>query len=531
MRRFVLVLILVSLGRVVYSQSIPQTPEHLRFCDIDLTINSGAREYIDNFIAKLHKSETYFASMVEKANTFLPIVEEAFRNEKVPDDLKYIVIQESAFNGKAVSKSGAVGYWQMKDASAREVGLVIDKYMDERKHIYRSSVGAARYFFRINRDFDNWVYAVLGYNRGPVGAKAFIDEKNFGKKHLLITAKTHWYVLKAIAYKVAFQDEVGKQPAKVQLQAFATGGESSVPKLIKERGIDKATLELYNPWIKGNTLPKGQNLIYYAPGTGSVVAAVEPVEEKPAPKEEPRSNRNPRRFDYLERDSDPDYGTYYAILKAGESLPEAAIRTGHKTAKIRELNGFKMSDRLQGGAFIMLKPAKKMRYHIVRPGDTWQIIAGKYNLDYKKLMKQNRTRELGAKLHPGQKVYLKGKKPAGEKIIILDTGQLKPRKEDRKPEKPAHSTNNSLQPGEEHGSPSRQRDPDHGGWKVESGSNSTAVSGNRPKPGKGKFHTVQAGETLWRISQNYGVTPEDLRKWNRLNGNEIYVGQRLKVGK
>lgn len=539
---FVLLALLVSSVAPLRAQTIPKTPEHLDFCGIELTINSGARKYIDDFIAKLHRSETYFASLVDKANTYMPIVEEAFKVEKVPDDLKYIAIQESSFNGSAVSKSGAVGYWQMKSASAREVGLVVDKYMDERKHIYRSSVGAARYFFRINRDFDNWVYAAIGYNRGPVGALAFIDKKNYGKKTLLITAKTHWYALKAIAYKIAFQDELGKSQPSIKLQAFATGGESSVNRLASARGIDKETLKKFNPWIKGSSLPQGQNLIYYAPGKGSEILSSNPIvgsssssstndSGKPDPNNtvasssgnnsmDSRPARNSRRYQYLERNSDPDYGKYYAILKPGETLPEIAVPTNNKTSKIREYNNFRMSERPGAGTFVMLKPNKKMRFHIVRPGDTWQIIAGKYNLDFKKLMKQNRSKQLGGTLKVGQKIYLKGKKPNGEKVILLDTGQfMQPKSPVTKPltgkevKQKSHqaNTNHQSAPPKRNTKKANQKD------KVDS------------SPGTRKYHTVKTGETLWRISQDYKVPLDNLRKWNRLKGNEIYPGQKLRV--
>lgn len=42
-------------------------------------------------------------------------------------------------------------------------------------------------------------------------------------------------------------------------------------------------------------------------------------------------------------------------------------------------------------------------------------------------------------------------------------------------------------------------------------------------------HTVEAGETLFRISRMYDVSIEDLRRWNNLSGNQIQVGQRLIV--
>jgi len=43
------------------------------------------------------------------------------------------------------------------------------------------------------------------------------------------------------------------------------------------------------------------------------------------------------------------------------------------------------------------------------------------------------------------------------------------------------------------------------------------------------YHTVQPGETLYRIHINYQVPIEKLRKLNRLKGNYIKIGQKLRV--
>ncbi len=44
---------------------------------------------------------------------------------------------------------------------------------------------------------------------------------------------------------------------------------------------------------------------------------------------------------------------------------------------------------------------------------------------------------------------------------------------------------------------------------------------------KHKIHIVKQGETLYRISRQYGVTIEDIMKVNKLRSTTIYVGQRL----
>ena len=34
-------------------------------------------------------------------------------------------------------------------------------------------------------------------------------------------------------------------------------------------------------------------------------------------------------------------------------------------------------------------------------------------------------------------------------------------------------------------------------------------------------HKVESGETIYRISKKYGVTPEEIQQWNHLSGNKI----------
>ncbi|MEF9936693.1 LysM peptidoglycan-binding domain-containing protein, partial [Carnobacterium sp.] len=42
-------------------------------------------------------------------------------------------------------------------------------------------------------------------------------------------------------------------------------------------------------------------------------------------------------------------------------------------------------------------------------------------------------------------------------------------------------------------------------------------------------HKVQKGETAWRIAKNYGITIADLKEWNDMESDTVYVGQIIKV--
>jgi flagellum-specific peptidoglycan hydrolase FlgJ/LysM repeat protein len=46
-----------------------------------------------------------------------------------------------------------------------------------------------------------------------------------------------------------------------------------------------------------------------------------------------------------------------------------------------------------------------------------------------------------------------------------------------------------------------------------------------------KTYTVKSGDTLWGISQKYGVSINQLMQWNNISGSLIFVGQRLIVSK
>lgn len=43
------------------------------------------------------------------------------------------------------------------------------------------------------------------------------------------------------------------------------------------------------------------------------------------------------------------------------------------------------------------------------------------------------------------------------------------------------------------------------------------------------FYTVQSGDTLWKISQNNQVSLSDLKAWNQLTSDTIYVNQKLSL--
>jgi len=231
MKNTFLVSVLLCLGFGSMAQTIPQVPSKMEFAGISLHIHRSAQKKIQESVDALRKSDTYFQKYVNRANLYFPIIEEVFRKEHFPDDIKYLILQESSINPNAVSSSNAVGYWQFKEASATEVGLRVDRNIDERKNIVASSKGAARYIKKNNLKLDNWVYAVIAYNVGPGGVQKFFSEKYKGAKKMDIDGSTHWYFLKLLAHIIAYQDEVGKEQHQKKLIVYTEGTGESIKKI------------------------------------------------------------------------------------------------------------------------------------------------------------------------------------------------------------------------------------------------------------------------------------------------------------
>jgi len=62
----------------------------------------------------------------------------------------------------------------------------------------------------------------------------------------------------------------------------------------------------------------------------------------------------------------------------------------------------------------------------------------------------------------------------------------------------------------------------------------SAAAGTAPAPHQGvsgvRFHTVRSGDSLWGVSQRYGVTINELRRWNDLSEDDVLkVGVRLRL--
>jgi len=247
----------------IHAQTL-QVPHKMNFAGMSLTIHDDARAEIQKDVDALTRSPKYFNIKVERARSYFPIIEAIFKEEKVPDDLKYLVLQESALIPDAVSTSNAVGYWQFKEATARDFGLLVNSTVDDRMNIASATRGAARYFKKSNSYFNNWLLVIQSYQMGIGGTMRSIGEKYNGLRHMDVTSETYWYIKKFLAHKIAFENSWSGIP-QIVLTTVAINAETTLEDLARKRGVPLERLMEYNKWAKTGIIPGDREYVVVFP--------------------------------------------------------------------------------------------------------------------------------------------------------------------------------------------------------------------------------------------------------------------------
>ena len=188
---------------------------------IKLPYNETVKNYM---VLYAEKMPTRMGQILGLAQYYMPIFEEAFRKYDLPLELKYMAIIESALNPVAVSRVGATGMWQFMHSTARNYGLRIDSYIDDRMDPVASVDAAARYLRDAYRIFGDWSLAISSYNCGSGNVNKAIKRsgrRDFWSIYPYLPRETRGYVPAMVGamYAVNYAKEYGLEPAPVQIPA------------------------------------------------------------------------------------------------------------------------------------------------------------------------------------------------------------------------------------------------------------------------------------------------------------------------
>ena len=229
------------------------------------------QERLDREMVTNMNYHTNTTLVIKRANKVFPIIEPILKKNGIPDDFKYLAVIESSLVN-AVSPAGARGVWQFMPATAKEKGLEVNDYVDERYDLEKSTQAACDYLLEAKAKFGNWTSAAASYNGGMAGISRRLEEQQVSSFYdLLLTEETSRYVFRILALK-----EIMKNPSKYGFDIpqemlytnFPTKTievDSTINDLAsfaKAQGINYKLLKYYNPWMRDSKLVNKSGKVY-----------------------------------------------------------------------------------------------------------------------------------------------------------------------------------------------------------------------------------------------------------------------------
>jgi membrane-bound lytic murein transglycosylase D len=218
---------------------------------------------------------TYWQSngllLLKRANKYFPILEPLLRKYGLPDDFKFLALAESGFSDET-SSAGAAGIWHFMKATGREYGLEINKNVDERYNIEKSTKVAAEYLKNAKDRFGSWTLAAAAYNAGKYGIARRLETQKVSTYYdAKLANETERYVFRILALK-----EIIKNPEKYGFvfekedlytikKTYTIKVDTAINNIAsfaKGFNINYKELKIHNPWLRENKLNNKSRKVY-----------------------------------------------------------------------------------------------------------------------------------------------------------------------------------------------------------------------------------------------------------------------------
>lgn len=342
----------------VYISMLDRLPSAIR-----MSYNSLIREAIELY---LYKRRSLLSSILSLGDLYFPEIEMALDRNKLPLELKYIAVVESSLNPSAISPMGAAGLWQFMLPTGRIYGLTINSLVDERLDPIKSTEAACKLFKELYKIYNDWFLVMAAYNCGPGNVNKAIrraggKKTTFWNVYPYLPKETQRYVPLFIGayFSMYYHKEMGVQRRELG-RPLATDYYSiskiiSFDKLSQLSGVSRELIAAYNPHFRRGIIP------------GNIT---------------PYMVRLP--ISGVMRLANSD------TLSASKELMIEVAKTEQR-------------------AISNTSPGKSLRvkYHIVKKGQTLSVIARQHRVSVKQLQQWNGLRS--TKLRPGQRLIVSKK--------------------------------------------------------------------------------------------------------------------------
>jgi membrane-bound lytic murein transglycosylase D len=430
-QKFVFFLLLVSMKSVFAQQAlIPDVSKKLEFAGISIKLDADAQKLVQKEVnALLIPENKYLLDKLQRIQWYFPIIEGILEEEQIPEDFKYLAISESSLLPDAISSSNAVGYWQMKPTTAQEVGLRVDKEIDERKNIYASTRAAALYLKRNNLIYKNWISTLFSYSLGATGISKIVPSEWAYATEVAFDANTDHYLIKAIANRVAFEYRINRlKESPFSFVEYKKTKGKTLSDISSMAQIDVNELKKYNSWLQVNTIPSDKDY------SVAILVPAENLEEI-----QTKLNRQNELatsdavFPILKRvtivTASEDEPIFYEIngkkgilAKPGDDVASLARSGKMKIPDFLRYNDMTDKEFVEEGKIYYLQKKQHkgaVEQHVVLTGQTMWEISQIYGVRMKDLLNFNRMNTV-QQIQKSRVIYLQKKRPKNQPIEYLN---------------------------------------------------------------------------------------------------------------
>jgi membrane-bound lytic murein transglycosylase D len=323
------------------------------------------------------------------------LIDTALDEAKLPKGLAYLPVIESAYVPTLTSRAGAHGIWQFMPDTAREYGLRVDWWIDERADPERSTRAAVAYLRDLYRQFNDWPLTLAAYNAGPGRIKRALEQNNSTTFWELLDAgavpkETRGYVPTFFATLIIASDpktygfRLG-EAKDLDVKRVAVDGPLSLHHLAEVANVDENVLREMNPALRHGIVPPGRGEVRVPSKAAEAVLA---------------------RASTMKND-DVNIALCSFTLREGDSLKRLAAALGVAPETLMEMNGGRTAR--EGDSVYLpvrardLGAALSQMTYSVRQGDTYYSIAKKFGLTVEELLDLNELQPSHT-LHPGDRL-------------------------------------------------------------------------------------------------------------------------------
>ncbi len=498
--------------------------------DIPVEMQPLVAQYIHFFQGGGRK---WFRRWMSRSARYIPLMQPLLEAKGLPRDTVYLSMIESGFNTQAKSWARAVGPWQFIAGTAKMFKLRDDFWVDERRDPIKATNAAADYLSQLYNNLGHWYLAWAGYNTGGGRVRRMVDtygttsfwelseKKGFARE-------TKHYVPKLIACALVakhpeafgFTADEFEPESPFEYDEVALTDSVDLEVIAQASGASLEQIQEFNPELKRWCTP-------------------------PATESEPYRLRLPkgRKDTFVANFAKyaPSERLHFKIhrVQKGDTLSKIALQYHSAQEAILRMNQLKSAKAL------------KLNSDLVVPVPSAQALkSGKVDSAIERQVVRARRSGISA-MRPDEEVPAGTQTtPSGPAGKVALGGSISIATVDGK-----KKVTYGIGRGDSLWSIARRFDvhvADLKEWNPQLGSpkglkvgaaitvwpgdaadlsptGAPAPTVTASKTSAGTKHTVGSGDTLWKISQKYGCSMDDLKKWNSLTSDALQKGQSLIV--